>query len=171
MDHIQKYRAVQYDKFGGIDVLHINEVDLPAPGIGQVLVQVKAAGINPGESTIRKGAFAKEWPSHFPSGQGSDFAGVVERVGEHVEDFQKGDEVIGFTDARASQAEYVLAEEGHLVRKPARVPWEQAGSLFVVGTTAYAAVQAVSLKKGDTLVVSGAAGGVGSVVVQLAANR
>lgn len=170
MDHIQKYRAVQYDKFGGIDVLHINEVELPVPGIGQVLVRVKAAGINPGESTIRKGVYAKQWPSHFPSGQGSDFAGVVEKVGEHLEYFKEGDEVIGFTDARASQAEYVLAEEGHLVRKPAHVPWEQAGSLFVVGTTGYAAVKAVSLKKGDILVVSGAAGGVGSVVVQLAIN-
>ena len=170
MDHIQKYRAVQYDKFGGIDVLHVNEVDLPVPGIGQVLVRVKAAGINPGESTIRKGVYAKQWPSHFPSGQGSDFAGVVEKVGEHLEYFKEGDEVIGFTDARASQAEYVLAEEGHLVRKPAHVPWEQAGSLFVVGTTGYAAVKAVSLKKGDILVVSGAAGGVGSVVVQLAIN-
>jgi NADPH:quinone reductase-like Zn-dependent oxidoreductase len=170
MDNIQKYRAVQYDKFGGIDVLHINEIDLPAPGIGQVLVRVKAAGINPGESTIRNGVFAKQWPSIFPSGQGSDFAGIVERVGEHVEDFKKGDEVIGFTDARSSQAEYVLAEEAHLVRKPEHVPWEQAGSLFVVGTTGYAAVKAVALKRGDILVVSGAAGGVGSVVVQLAVN-
>jgi NADPH:quinone reductase-like Zn-dependent oxidoreductase len=170
MENLQKYRAVQYDKFGGIDVLHINEVDLPAPGIGQVLVRVKAAGINPGESTIRNGVFAKQWPSIFPSGQGSDFAGIVERVGEHVEAVKKGDEVIGFTDARSSQAEYVIAEEGHLVRKPEHVPWEQAGSLFVVGTTGYAAVKAVSLKKGDILVVSGAAGGVGSVVVQLAVN-
>jgi NADPH:quinone reductase-like Zn-dependent oxidoreductase len=168
MENTRKYRAVQYDKYGGIDVLHVDEVDLPKPGGSQILVRVKAAGINPGEATIRQGAFAKQWPSTFPSGQGSDFAGIVEQVGEHVADFKKGDEVIGFTDARASQAEYVLAEEGHLVLKPAHVPWEQAGSLFVVGTTGYAAVKAVTLKKGETLVVSGAAGGVGSVVVQLA---
>jgi NADPH:quinone reductase-like Zn-dependent oxidoreductase len=170
MENIQKFRAVQYDKYGGIDVLHIDEVRLQKPGSGQVLVKVKAAGINPGEATIRAGTFAKQWPATFPSGQGSDFAGIVDQVGEHVEDFKKGDEVIGFTDARASQAEYVLAEEGHLVLKPAHVSWEQAGSLFVVGTTGYAAVKAVTLKKGDTLVVSGAAGGVGSVVVQLATN-
>jgi NADPH:quinone reductase-like Zn-dependent oxidoreductase len=170
MENLQKFRAVQYDKYGGIDVLHVDEINLPKPRSGQVLVKVKAAGINPGEATIRQGVFAKEWPSTFPSGQGSDFAGIVEQVGEHVEAFKKGDEVIGFTDARASQAEFVLAEEGHLVPKPAHVPWAQAGSLFVVGTTGYAAVKAVALKRGDTLVVSGAAGGVGSVVIQLATN-
>ncbi len=170
MENTLKFRAVQYDKYGGIDVLHVDELNLPKPGSGQILVKVKAAGINPGEATIRQGVFAKQWPSSFPSGQGSDFAGIVEQVGEHVEDFKKGDEVIGFTDARSSQAEYVLGEEGHLVLKPVHVPWEQAGSLFVVGTTGYAAVKAVTLKRGETLVVSGAAGGVGSVVVQLATN-
>jgi NADPH:quinone reductase-like Zn-dependent oxidoreductase len=171
MENTQKFRAVKFDNYGGIDVLHIDEIALPKPGIGQLLVRVKAAGINPGESTIRQGVFAKQWPATFPSGQGSDFAGVIEEVGEHVEYFQKGNEVIGFTDNRSSQAEFVLAEENHLVLKPIHVSWEQAGSLFVVGTTAYAAVKAVALQKGDTIVVSGAAGGVGSVVVQLATNR
>jgi NADPH:quinone reductase-like Zn-dependent oxidoreductase len=81
-----------------------------------------------------------------------------------------GDEVIGFTNDRASQAEFVLAEAGHLVPRPANVPWEQAGALFVAGTTAYAAVRSVALSVGETVIVSGAAGGVGSIAVQLARN-
>jgi NADPH:quinone reductase-like Zn-dependent oxidoreductase len=170
MESTQKFRAVKYDKYGDIDVLHIEEVPVPVPGKTQALVRVRAAGINPGEASIREGLFAKQWPASFPSGQGSDFAGIVEKIGDGVKDLAAGDEVIGFTNDRASQAELVLVEATQLVRRPAGVSWEQAGSLFVAGTTAYAAVNAVALKPGDTLVVSGAAGGVGSVVVQLAIN-
>ncbi len=166
----KKARAVKFDKYGGIDVLHIDEVPVPIPEEDKVLVRVKAAGINPGEAAIRQGYMDKQWPAHFPSGQGSDFAGVIERVGDKVDKFKVGDEVIGFTDDRASQAEYVTVDANHIIRRPSHVSWEQAGALFVVGTTAYAAIRAVGLKKGETLVVSGAAGGVGSIVVQLARN-
>jgi NADPH:quinone reductase-like Zn-dependent oxidoreductase len=164
----KKGRAVKFDKYGGIDVLHVDEVVVPIPHDDQVLVKVKAAGINPGEASIRQGLMAKQWPATFPSGQGSDFAGVIEKVGGNVKNFKVGDEVIGFSDQRSSQAEYVTVDADHLVPKPAHVSWEEAGSLYVVGTTAYAAVKAVGLKKGETLVVSAAAGGVGSVVLQLA---
>jgi|SRR5262245_2924170 len=161
-------KAVKFEKYGGIDVLKVVDVDRPVPQAGQVLVQVKAAGINPGEAAIREGVFAELWPATFPSGQGSDFAGVVAELGSGVDGFAVGDEVIGFTDNRASHAEFVVAEATNLTAKPAGVSWEQAGSLFVAGTTAYAAVRSVSLKEGDTVVVSGAAGGVGSLAVQLA---
>jgi len=171
MDTLKKKgRAVKFDRYGGIDVLHIDEVAVPIPEDDQILVRVMAAGINPGEAAIRQGFMDKQWPAHFPSGQGSDFAGVVERVGDSVESFAVGDEVIGFTDDRASQAEYVTVDSNHLIHRPGHVSWEQAGALFVAGTTAYAAIHAVDLKKGETLVVSGAAGGVGSIVVQLARN-
>ena len=163
-------RAVKFDKYGGLDVLHVVEVERPTLGPEQVLVRMKAAGINPGEIAIREGAFAKQWPATFPSGQGSDLAGIVEEVGSAVKSFTVGEEVIGFSNNRSSQAELVVVEAADLVRRPANVAWEQAGALFVAGTTAYAAVQAVSLKAGDTVVVSGAAGGVGSIVVQLARN-
>jgi NADPH:quinone reductase-like Zn-dependent oxidoreductase len=163
-------RAVRFDKYGGIEVLHIVEVDRPVLGPRQVLVRVKAAGINPGEAMIREGAFAERWPATFPSGQGSDLAGVVEEIGSAVKNVSVGDEVIGFTDQRASQAELVVVDADHLVHRPAHVSWEQAGALFVAGTTAYAAVEAVSLTAGDNVVVSGAAGGVGSIAVQLARN-
>jgi NADPH:quinone reductase-like Zn-dependent oxidoreductase len=163
-------RAVKFDKYGGIDVLRVVEVDRPVPGPEQVLVRIKAAGTNPGEALIREGAFAKQWPATFPSGQGSDLAGTVEAVGSAVRNVAVGDEVIGFSNDRSSQAELVIVEADHLVHRPAHVSWEQAGALFVAGTTAYAAVQAVSLKAGDTVVVSAAAGGVGSITVQLARN-
>jgi NADPH:quinone reductase-like Zn-dependent oxidoreductase len=161
-------QAVRYDEFGGIDVLRVEEVERPVPGNGQVLVQVKAAGINPSEAAIRTGAVAHIFPSTFPSGQGSDLAGVVEEVGAGVGGFSPGDEVIGFSDRRASQAELVLVEAGDLTRKPENVSWEAAGSLYVAGTTAWAAVRAVAPTPGETVVVAGAAGGVGSLAVQLA---
>lgn len=161
-------RAVRYDEYGGIDVLKVVDVEDPVPGQGQLLVRVKAAGINPGESKIREGMLRERWPSTFPSGQGSDLAGVVEAVGGDVDGFRPGDEVIGFTDNRASQAELALVDAENATRRPAGVPWEVAGALFVVGATAYAAVRAVNLSDGDTVVVSGAAGGVGSLAVQLA---
>src|SRR5271154_3724678 len=163
-------RAVRFDNYGGLEVLQVVEVDRPTPGPGKVLVRIKAAGINPGEASIRKGLFADRWPSIFPSGQGSDLAGIVEEIGPGVANVAVGDEVIGFTNDRASQAEFVLVESGNLVPRPRNVSWEQAGALFVAGTTAYAAVRSVALSKGDTVVVSGAAGGVGSIAVQLARN-
>jgi NADPH:quinone reductase-like Zn-dependent oxidoreductase len=161
-------RAVRFDEYGGIDVLSVVDVEDPAPAPGQLLVRVKAAGINPGEAKIREGLLHERWPATFPSGQGSDLAGVVEAVGAGVEAFQAGDEVIGFTHLRASQAELVVIDAENATRRPAGVPWEVAGALFVVGATAWAAVRAVELSDGDTVVVSGGAGGVGSLAVQLA---
>jgi NADPH:quinone reductase-like Zn-dependent oxidoreductase len=143
-------------------------VPTPQPGDGQVLVQVKAAGINPGEAKIRAGELHERWPATFPSGEGSDLAGVVASTGPGVTRFAVGDEVIGWTDNRASQAEYAVVDEQNLTAKPVGVPWEVAGSLFVAGATAWAAVRAVALTEGDTVVVSGAAGGVGAIAVQLA---
>ena len=161
-------KAVRFEDYGGIDVLKVVDVPRPVPGPGQVLVQVKAAGINPGEAKIRAGLLHARWPATFPSGQGSDLAGVVAETGPGVTGASVGDEVIGFTDSRASQAEYVVVEDGHLTAKPADLPWVVAGALFVAGATAYAAVRAVAPADGDTVVVSGAAGGVGSLAVQLA---
>jgi NADPH:quinone reductase-like Zn-dependent oxidoreductase len=161
-------RAVRFEGYGGVDVLTVTEVPTPAPGPGQVLVQVKAAGINPGEAKIREGLMHERWPATFPSGQGSDLAGVVTALGTGAVGVTVGENVIGYTDNRASQAEYVLVESEHLTPKPDRVPWEIAGALCVVGATAYAAVRAVAPGQRDTVVVAGAAGGVGSLAVQLA---
>ena len=170
MTQEKEYKAVKFDHYGGPDVLHISELPLPVPGNGEVLVKVKAAGINPIDTKIREGLLAVSWPATFPSGEGSDFAGVVDSVGPLVNIFAAGDEVIGFTNNRASHAEYVLVPMEQLTARPQHVPWQQAGALFVSGSTAYETLRAVSLTKGETVVVSSAAGGVGSIVVQLAVD-
>lgn len=161
-------RAVRFDHYGGVDVLDVVDVDAPSAGAGQVVVRVEAAGINPGEAAIREGVLHDRWPATFPSGQGSDLAGVVTEVGPGVEGVAVGDDVIGYTDSRASHAELAVVEAEHLTARPSGVLWEVAGALYVVGATAYAAVRAVNLREGEVVAVSGAAGGVGTLVVQLA---
>ncbi len=161
-------QAVRYDEFGGVDVLRVEEVNRPVPSEGEVLVQVKAAGINISEAAIRTGAVANIFPSTFPSGQGSDLAGVIDEIGPGVTQFAPGNEVIGFSDRRSSQAELVVVGVDHLTPKPANVPWEVAGGLYVVGVTATGAIRSIDLQHDDTVVIVGAAGGVGSIAVQLA---
>jgi NADPH:quinone reductase-like Zn-dependent oxidoreductase len=164
-------RAVRFDAYGDLDVLEVREVDDPEPADGQLLVRVRAAGINPGETKIRDGSLHERWPASFPSGQGSDLAGVVERLGPGVSGFAVGDEVIGFTNQRASQAELVVVNQTDLVQRPPSVPWEAGGALFVAGVTAYAMVSAVDVGAEDTVVVAGATGGVGTIAAQLAGLR
>jgi NADPH:quinone reductase len=165
-------RAVRFDHYGGIDVLHLVEVDIPHAPAGEAVVQIRAAGINPGEASIRQGYLHDRFPATFPSGEGSDLAGVVTEVGDGVTSVAVGAEVLGWTDRRASHADYAVVPVDQLIPKPAALSWELAGSLFVAGTTAYAAVRAVGIGAGagagDTLVVSAAAGGVGSITSQLA---
>ncbi|MFY9850529.1 MAG: NADP-dependent oxidoreductase [Trebonia sp.] len=161
-------KAVRFDEYGDADVLTVADVPVPDPGAGQVLVRVKAAGINPGEAKIREGQLHARWPATFPSGQGSDLAGVVDRLGPGVTTVAAGDEVIGWVDTRSAQAEYAVVDADNLAGKPAEVPWEVAGALGVAGFTAWAAIRAVNLTAGDTVAVSAAAGGVGSLTVQLA---
>src|ERR1700689_949665 len=107
-------KAVRFDEYGGVDVLKVVDVPKPEPGPGQVLVQVKAAGINPGEAKIRDGLLHSRWPSTFPSGEGSDLAGVVAETGPGVTSWSAGDEVIGYTDDRASHAEDGMVEGENL---------------------------------------------------------
>jgi NADPH:quinone reductase-like Zn-dependent oxidoreductase len=163
-------KAVRFESYGDLDVLNVVEVPDPVAGEGEVLVRVKAVGINPGETMIRKGYLHDLWPATFPSGQGSELAGVVEQAGDGVDDWHAGDEVIGFTNERASQAELVVVPAGNLVSRPTVVSWDAAGALFAVGSTGWAAVRAVGVSSGDVVVISGAAGGVGTVAVQLARN-
>jgi NADPH:quinone reductase-like Zn-dependent oxidoreductase len=161
-------RVVQFDSYGGVDVLEVRDVTRPVPEAEEVLVEVRAAGINISEAAIRAGAVHDMFPATFPSGQGSDLAGVVAELGSSVSGFAVGDEVIGFSNRRSSHAEYVSVPADQLTPKPAAVSWEVAGSLYVAGVTAYAAVRAVRLVPGDAVAIAGAAGGVGSIAVQLA---
>jgi NADPH:quinone reductase-like Zn-dependent oxidoreductase len=164
----QTMRAVRFERYGGIEELKVTDVPWPRAEPGRVVVQVMAAGMNPGEAAIRAGLMHDRWPAHFPEGEGSDLAGVVTEVGDGVTSVSPGDEVLGWTDERASHAEAVSVPAGQLVPKPAGVSWEVAGSLHVAGVTAWAAVRSVGAGPGDTVAVSAAAGGVGSLAVQLA---
>jgi NADPH:quinone reductase len=164
-------RAVLFDHYGDRDVLYVADVPMPTPEVGEVVVAVKAAGINPGETAIRSGALQDRFPATFPSGEGSDLAGIVSAVGNGVDDFAVGDAVLGFSWRRSSHAAHVSVPTSQLIHKPPKLSWEVAGSLSVVGCTAYAAVRAVDVTEGNTVAVSAAAGGVGTVVVQLLALR
>ena len=164
-------RAVRFDRYGGREELYVTDIDRPVPGAGEVLVEVRAAGINPGEIGIRSGALHDRFPATFPSGEGSDLAGVVLEVGDGVSDFAVGDEVLGFSFQRSSHATHTKVPVDQLIHKPADMSWEVAGSLYVVGVTAYAAVRAVAPQAGETVAVSAAAGGVGGLVVQLLTLR
>jgi NADPH:quinone reductase-like Zn-dependent oxidoreductase len=123
--------------------------------------------MNPGEISIREGLLKDMFPMNFPFGQGADFAGRVDAVGAGVTDFAPGDFVLGWSEQRSAQAEFVVVSAMQLIGKPPSLDWFRAGSLHVVASTAVAAVRAVGLKPG-VVAISGAAGGVGSLAVQLA---
>jgi NADPH:quinone reductase len=164
-------RAVRFDRYGGREVLSVRDVPMPRPGDGEVLVEVRAAGINPGEVIIRSGALHERLPATFPSGEGSDLAGVVLETGPDVEEFGVGDAVLGFSWTRSSHAAHTVVPAAQLVPKPDALSWEVAGSLYVAGASAYAAVRAVDPGPGEVVAVSGATGGVGTLVVQLLVRR
>ncbi|MBV8788906.1 MAG: NADP-dependent oxidoreductase [Mycobacterium sp.] len=164
-------RAVRFDRYGGREVLYVADIGMPTPGPGEVIVEVRAAGINPGEAAIRSGAMHEMFPATFPSGEGSDLAGIVTAVGQGVTAFSVGDEVLGFSFNRSSHATHTAVPVDQLIPKPPQLSWEVAGSLYVVGATAYAAVRAIAPQAGETVAVSAAAGGVGSLVVQLLVLR
>lgn len=164
-------RAVRFSEWGDRSVLRVEEVPVPEVQPGRVLVRVRAAGINPGESAIRQGLFDGQDPEKLPSGQGTDFAGIVVAVGDGVDGVDEGEEVLGWSWERSSQAEYVSVPSEQVVQKPRLLDWTVAGGLDVVATTAAAAVRAVDPRAGETVVVSGAAGGVGGIVTQLLTNE
>jgi NADPH:quinone reductase-like Zn-dependent oxidoreductase len=161
-------KAVRYQEYGGPDVLEVVDVPDPSPGRGEVVVRVVAAGTNPGESAIRSGVMKEVFPADFPEGQGSDLAGVISSVGDGVEDVAVGDAVIGMSDSRNAHAEYALLSADQMTPKPEGLEWAVAGSLYVVGATAEVMMRAVRPEEGGTVIVSGAAGGVGTLVTQLA---
>jgi NADPH:quinone reductase len=164
-------RAVRFDTYGDPSVLYLAEIAMPKPGPGEVLVQVKAAGINPGETNIRSGALHSRFPATFPSGEGSDLAGIVVELGLDVTTFAVGDEVLGFSWQRSSHATYATVPISQLIPKPKALSWEVAASLYVAGCTAFAAVRAIAPEAGETVAVSAASGGVGALVVQLLIQR
>ena len=143
------------------DVLHVIETAPPDPEPGQVRVAVKAAGVQPFDALFRSGA-AHAWvPATFPQRLGNEFAGVVEGTGA---------EVLGWA-MLGSYAEHVVVGADDVVPKPAGMPWEEAGVLSASGQTAASALTQLEVRKGETVVIHAAAGGVGSFAVQIARAR
>jgi NADPH:quinone reductase len=160
-------KAVRFDEYGGVDVLQVLDIEIPDPARGEVQVAVRAAGINPSEGAIRSGAVRAIFPATFPSGEGSDLAGVVRAVGPGVDGILVNDEVLGWSAERSSHAELVNVPAEQLIPKPPALGWPEAGGLYVVGVTALGAARSVDAGPGDTVVVSAAAGGVGAILCQL----
>jgi NADPH:quinone reductase-like Zn-dependent oxidoreductase len=155
-------RAVQFDETGGPEVLHIAEVEEPHAGPGQIRVAVRAAALNPFDHKLRSGAAGS---AQGPVTTGLDAAGVVDEVGEGVQGVSAGDEVFGSAKGGAAAEHAVLT---HWARKPASMSFEEAAGLTTAVETAQRALDTVGLKPGDTVLVNGAAGGVGQAAVQLA---
>ncbi|MEV6378561.1 NADP-dependent oxidoreductase [Streptomyces sp. NPDC051773] len=163
-------KAAAFHAFGGPEVLELMEVPTPEPGPGEVRVRVKAAGSQPTDCAVRGGWNPPGFTMTFPHITGGDFAGVVDAVGEGVTGFAPGDEVLGYR-TQLTYAEYVVAPADQIIAKPAALPWEVAGSLSASGQTAHTAMEILGVSAGETVLVNGAAGGVGTIAVQLAVLR
>ncbi len=163
-------RAVRFDRYGGVDELYITDVPIPEPSADEVVVRVRTATANTGEAKIREGQLDAIWPAHFPEGEGSEFSGVVHAVGPDVTDLAPGDAVLGMTDDRSAQADYTKTGRGRVHRKPDAIDWDTAAAIPIAGRTAAAVIDAVQPTRGETLVVAGAAGGVGVLLTQLAVD-
>ncbi|MFJ9130104.1 NADP-dependent oxidoreductase [Streptomyces sp. NPDC102340] len=165
-------KAITLNEYGGPDALRLTDLPDPKVAPGEVLIRVRAAGVNPVDWKLAAGGLDPIMETHFPLVPGWDVAGVVERVGFDVEEYAPGDEVFGYIRKDAAQlgayAEYVSAHVRMLARKPAALSWEQAAGVPLAGLTAYQAIKRVGVGTGDTVLVHAAAGGVGSFAVQIA---
>jgi NADPH:quinone reductase-like Zn-dependent oxidoreductase len=157
-------RAVVFEEFGGPEVLKVQDVEEPHAGPGQVRIKVRAVGVNPIDFKVRRGWTKGFIDPVFPAVPGLEVAGVVDEAGDGAE-FAVGDEVVGWSDGGA-YAEYAIA--GNVARKPAGLSWEQAVAVPVASETGQRALDVVGVKSGETVLIHGAAGAVGSVAVQLA---
>ncbi|MGW2251625.1 NADP-dependent oxidoreductase [Kitasatospora sp. NPDC001660] len=163
-------KAIAFSEYGGADVLRPIDLDLPAPGPGEVLVEVRAAGVNPLDHKIRAGLMTDMFPAAFPFVLGFELAGVVRAVGADVTAWAPGDEVFGAVMGGA-HAGHAIAPAGLLARKPATLSWEEAAAIPVAAETAERALDTLGARAGETLLVHGAAGGVGTLVLQFARVR
>lgn len=160
-------KAVQFSEYGGPEVLRVAEVDEPHAGNGQVRIAVRAAGVNALDWKVRAGSMKDQLPLEFPAGVGLDASGVVDEVGEGVDGVSVGDAVFGA--GSAAYAQYAILD--HWAAKPELMSFEEAAGYGVPVETAVRILNLVGVRSGQTLLVSGASGGVGSAVVQIAVHR
>ena len=161
-------KAVQFSEYGEPDVLHVADVAEPHAGPGQIRVAVRGAAVNPIDWKKRSGVMRDAMPVDFPSIPGIEVAGVVDEVGDGVTDAAVGDEVFGNAVGGGS-AEHALLDQ--YAAKPASLPWEEAAGLPVAVETAVRTLDLLGVQDGQTVLVNGAAGGVGSAAVQFARAR
>ncbi|WP_327117259.1 NADP-dependent oxidoreductase [Streptomyces sp. NBC_01341] len=162
--------AIVYEEFGGPEVLRRARIDDVHAGPGQIRVAVRAAGVNPVDYKIRNGWMEAAFPTPLPAVPGSEFSGVVDETGEGVTEFAVGDAVLG-RSATGAYADYVLADVGAVARKPEILGWPEAAALPVATGTAARVLDELALSEGETLLLHGASGAVGSAAVQLAVAR
>jgi NADPH:quinone reductase-like Zn-dependent oxidoreductase len=162
-------RAVIFEEYGEPEVLHVADVDEPHPEAGQVRIAVRAAGVNPIDWKVRSGAMREVMPLDLPATDGREAAGTVDEVGPGVTDFAPGDEVFGFAVGGAA-SEYAVLDD--LARKPSALSFEEAAALPVGVETSVRIFKLLGGPgEGQTILINGAAGGVGAMAVQLAIAR
>jgi enoyl reductase len=159
--------AIVFAEYGDPEVLHPIDIDPPTAEARQVRIRVKAAGVNPADVKLRRGDFAAVMPVDFPSRIGNEYAGTIDQIGDEVTGFAAGDQVLGSATGQC-YAEYVVADAADVVRKPAMMPWTVAAGLPAVGQAAHTALRQIAVRAGDTLLIHAAAGGVGTIAIQLA---
>ncbi|WP_369200535.1 NADP-dependent oxidoreductase [Streptomyces sp. PU-14G] len=160
-------KKVSFAEFGGPDVLHLIDAEEPHAGPGQIRLTVRVAGVNPVDWRVREGQFRETQPIEWPAGVGLDASGVVDEVGEGVEGVEVGDHVFG--RGSSTYAEYAVLSAW--ARMPEGLTFEEAAGYPSVVETALRILREVGVRPGQTLLVSGAAGGVGSAVLQIARER
>ncbi|MEU2788595.1 NADP-dependent oxidoreductase [Streptomyces sp. NPDC007100] len=160
-------KKISFAEFGGPDVLHLIDAEEPHPGPGRIRIAVRAAGVNPVDWRIREGQVLGAHPVRLPSGVGLDAAGVVDEIGEGVEGIAVGDHVFG--EGASTYAEFAVLSAW--ARMPENLTYEEAAGYPSVVETALRIIREVGVQPGQTLLVSGASGGVGSAVLQIARDR
>lgn len=166
-------KAAFFKEFGELDNIQIGEMERPEPDEGEMLVKIEAAGVNPVDAAVARGMLKDAIPTEFPAIPGWDVGGTVVENGFSARRFKEGDEVYAYarrpTVSKGTFAEYVALPESYLAKRPKNISMEEAGGIPLVGLTAYQAIfDAGSLSEGQTLLILGASGGVGTLAIQLA---
>ncbi len=163
-------KAVVINEYGDADVVHFVDVECPAPGTGEVLVKVHAAGVNPIDWKIR-GGVGKRLGLTLPITLGGEIAGTIEKIGDDVRDFKEDDPVYGIIPSGAF-AEYAIAKTGEIAPKPSSLDFDNAAAVPLGALTAWQAIFGLAnLSGGQRILIAGASGGVGSLAVQLAKEK
>lgn len=162
-------KAIVVREFGAADVMKFEEVATPEPRENQVLVNIKAAGVNPVDTYIRSGVYAQK--PNLPYTPGKDGAGIVESVGANVSKFKAGDRVLTADAGSGTYAEFAVFDEKHLIKLPENVSFEEGAGVFVPYATVWRALfEKARAKAGETVLIHGASGGVGTAAIQWAKN-